>query len=269
MGILYLLHWTNAAQGQLDLTPRELQVSCSFTTNLVFSEPILTVDLGSRELLAQRAAGVQNILQVKASREDFQQTNLTVITQDGLLHSFLVNYADHPAAINITVTNDTAMPTGLIFSGSKVPPLELRENIHWVRHTNQRPLHLKKERNDITLSLDGVFIQKNRMYFRFRLFNASHIAYDIDQFRLFLRDVKRPKRTAIQEVELFPEFVEGEQEKLLGHIQQTLVFVVPKFTVPKGKYLSVELMEASGGRNIELFVKNRHILKAMPVPLFY
>ncbi len=64
------------------IDPFPLEVTTTKTTHLIFPFGIKTVDRGSRDIIAQKATGVENILQVKAARPDFESTNLTVITTD-------------------------------------------------------------------------------------------------------------------------------------------------------------------------------------------
>src|SRR5690348_11106199 len=80
------------AQGVVDT----VNVSFSKTTSMIFEFPIVNVDRGSRELIAQKVTEVENILQLKAGRRNLSETNLTVITADGSLHHFYVSYSDHP-----------------------------------------------------------------------------------------------------------------------------------------------------------------------------
>src|SRR5687768_14524787 len=87
--ILFLSH----AYGQ-HIENIDLAISFNKTTSLVFPYSIRSVDRGSRDVLAQKAKGVENVLQVKAGRKGFAETNLTVITADGTLHQFTVTYSD-------------------------------------------------------------------------------------------------------------------------------------------------------------------------------
>lgn len=259
------------ALAQENLSPRPLQVSGSMTTNIIFSQPILSVDLGSGDLLAQRAQGVQNILQLKAGRVDFEQTNLTVITQDGSLHSFMVSYSEQPQQINISVQQDqdNQSSSRSIPNNTQFPPKEIREGLEWVRRTDLVPVRLSDEAEGIQFSLDGIFIQRDRMFFRFRFYNSSHIPFSLNHIRLFLKDAKSARRSAVQELELIPEFTDSAQTPLLEHIQHTIILVLPKFTIPKGKYLSIELMESDASRNLGLRVKNKHILRTLPIPFIH
>src|ERR1044072_5277671 len=83
------------------IMPYPLVVTYYKTTNLIFPYNIKSVDRGSKDILVQKAKGVENILQVKAGKMGFDETNLTVITADGKLYSYLLNYVDTPVVLNI------------------------------------------------------------------------------------------------------------------------------------------------------------------------
>src|SRR5215210_567712 len=89
------------------IEPYPLKITFNKTTNLIFPYAIKSVDRGSEDVLAQKAKGVENILLVKAGRENFSETNLTVITADGKLYSFILGYINNPTAINISFVGDS------------------------------------------------------------------------------------------------------------------------------------------------------------------
>lgn len=61
------------------------------------------VDLGSTDIIAGKADGVENVVRVKAAVRDFPgETNFSVITGDGSFYSFLVSYEEEPEALNTT-----------------------------------------------------------------------------------------------------------------------------------------------------------------------
>src|ERR1700751_5325199 len=78
------------------IDPLRLDISTSMTTNLIFPYAIKSVDRGSIDVLAQKAKGSENVLQVKAAKAPFKQSNLSVVTADGQLFSFLIDYAEYP-----------------------------------------------------------------------------------------------------------------------------------------------------------------------------
>ncbi|WP_238698906.1 DUF4138 domain-containing protein, partial [Flavobacterium circumlabens] len=69
----------------------------------VFPFAIKSVDKGSPDILVQKAKGLENILQVKAAQKGFFQTNLTVVTADGKLYSFVLNYDEESPQLNLTL----------------------------------------------------------------------------------------------------------------------------------------------------------------------
>src|SRR5881275_3044240 len=76
------------------ITPYRIDIGYNKTSNLIFPYAIKSVDKGSADILAQKASGVENILQIKAGEQNFKETNLTVITANGQFYSFIVNYSD-------------------------------------------------------------------------------------------------------------------------------------------------------------------------------
>ena len=53
------------------IEPQHLAISFYKTTNLIFPFAIKSVDRGSKDVLVQIAKGVENILQVKAAKSNF------------------------------------------------------------------------------------------------------------------------------------------------------------------------------------------------------
>lgn len=103
------------AQEAVPIAAYPLTISQAKTTNIIFPQAIISVDRGSRYILAQKAKGVENILQVKAARDSFPETNLSVITADGRLNSFVVNYSSQPPALNLSIA-ESAVKNSITFS---------------------------------------------------------------------------------------------------------------------------------------------------------
>lgn len=251
----------NIIYAQSAIEPMCLSVAYHKTTNLVFPYNIKSVDRGSLDVLVQKAKNVENVLQVKAGTEAFKETTLTVITADGHLYSFLVDYSDHP---DLNVVLDPVLPkqrTGISFS-------DLNDNESAVQDIAKKVAvkkHFMKDRDerfDISINLGGIYIVDNIMYFQLELTNDSHIGYDIEQLRFFIRDKKKTKRTASQELELNPLFIEGNTVSINGNSSQTIVVAMDKFTIPDKKYLAIQMMEGGGGRHLELREGNKTLIRS-------
>ena len=71
------------------IPPHALEVCYEKTTHIIFPAEIIYVDLGNENLVAGLADGAKNVLRVKSAFKSFkQETNLSVITDDGSYYSF-------------------------------------------------------------------------------------------------------------------------------------------------------------------------------------
>ncbi len=246
------------------IAPYHVSISYSMTTNVIFPYAIISVDRGSRDVLAQKAKGVENILQLKAARDSFPETNLSVITADGKLTSFIVNYVHQPSELNLLLA-DEALPNATVILEDNTNAKEMALYAG-VAATSKATLRGVKDHSfGIWFQLNGLFIHDETMYLRFRITNETNVNYDIDQLRLYIRDQKKAKRTAAEEIEIRPVYVSDNTNKVAGDSVQTIVFAVPKFTIPDKKYLAIQLMEKNGGRHLELHVRNRKLLKVISI----
>lgn len=124
---------------------------------------------------------------------------------------------------------------------------------------------IKDQDNDIRLAVNGIYASEDLIFIQFELENRSNLKYDIDQLRIFVKDQKKSKRTATQEIEVVPVYVFGNQQSINALSSQTVVFVVPKFNIPDQKYVTVQMLEKNGGRNLELRVRNSLLMAAKTV----
>ena len=84
------------------IPPHGLEITYDKTVHIIFPAPVKYVDLGSTDLLAGKADGAENVIRVKAATKHFrQETNMSVITEDGNFYSFNVKYADEPLLLNV------------------------------------------------------------------------------------------------------------------------------------------------------------------------
>lgn len=76
------------------IPPHALEVCYNKTTHIIFPAEITYVDLGNENLVAGLADGAKNVLRVKSAFKSFkQETNLSVITEDGSYYTFNVRFA--------------------------------------------------------------------------------------------------------------------------------------------------------------------------------
>lgn len=241
-----------------------IEITTNKTTNIIFPHAIIGVDRGSKSLLAQKATGVDNILQVKAATDTFVETNLSVITADGKLTSFIVRFNRSPIILNISLIGSES-ERKISQSPERTNDAELSEFSKAALKSRKKFYNIFEGSHGIKFELTGLFINNDILYFRVFFRNTSSINYDIDQLRFYIRDRKARKRTSIQEIEIKPIYVENKQTSIAAHSQQNIVFALPKFTIPDGKNFFIQVMEKNGGRNYELKLSGRHIFKAFEI----
>lgn len=243
---------------------REIGISEQQTTSLLFPYPILSVDRGSRDILAQKPRGLENILQIKAVQEEFLQSNLTVVTADGKLYNFLVYYEACPY---YSAYDFTAKGTGEVLAEQTDNAAMLDALAAKAYHDRHR-ISLNESDNGITLMVTGMFVEGEYFFYRITIDNATNISYTLDRLRFLIRDQKRSRRTASQDIEITPITVWEPTEKVPPNALKTFVVVLPKFTIPDKKNLFVELTEESGGRHLQLKLSNRKAMQVVPLPTF-
>lgn len=257
---------TNNKNNLSKIEPDSLLIAYSKTTNIVFPYAIKSVDRGSQDILAQKTKGLENILQVKAAQKGFFQTNLTVVTSDGKLYSFVLNYDEDPPALNLNINKTEPQGQEIYFSDEIKNDKDVQEYSKLAFYGKEKIRGEKESDYNIDISLNGIFICDDVMYYRINVTNNSKINYDIDQLRFFIRDAKKVKRTASQEIEISPIYIWNNIVKIDGEAENTFVFALPKFTIPQEKYLVIQLLEKNGGRHIELHVKNKKLVQVTVLP---
>lgn len=249
-----------------DFNTISLEIAWNKTTSVIFPEAIKNVDRGSRDILAQKVKGVENILQLKAGKTDFPETNLTVITGEGKLYHFMVNYSNHPEELIIEIGKpETANKKPVIFN-STLTESQLSQYSSSIIASVKKGKMVSQSKYKVSLALKGIYIQDDALFYHLQLENRSNIDYDINFLKFYIRDKKRLKRTATQETEVNPLYIHGDDTAIKSNSELNLVYVLKKFTIPDARFLAIELYEKNGGRQLDLSVKNRMIMMAKPIP---
>lgn len=271
MGFLWIV--SNGAFAQqteshhfTEMESDSLYIGYSKTTTIVFPFAIKSVDKGSQDVLTQKAKGMENILHIKAVQQGFIETNLTVITADAKLYSFVVNYDEESPQLNLSMDKAKSKSPEIYFSEQSGNEEKLLKYSKLAFYHKNKIAGAMKKKYEIKFQLNGIYIRDDVIYYRTRVVNSSSINYDIDQLRFFIRDSRKIKRTASQEIEIVPIFIHNNVSTISDESEATTVFALPKFTIPDRKYLIIQLMEKNGGRHIELQLKNTKLLRLTILP---
>jgi conjugative transposon TraN protein len=254
--------------GQQVTKPQNIEVTFNKTSSIVFASAITAVDRGARDILAQKVKGVNNILQLKAGRVNFRETNLTVITSDGKLHHFFIRYAERPETFTIQaddITDVNERMTAPVIFNDEMTTDQMQQAAEKIISTSHSKVKATSG-NQMKLTLRGIYILDNTMFYHLSISNYSNIPFHTDILRFYVKDRKKTKRTASQEVEETPVYRYGNPFVIKGQSTEELVYALPKFTIPDAKTLHLELMERNGGRHLSLKVRNKSIIKAKQTP---
>lgn len=224
-----------------------LKIGTSKTINLVFPFAIKHVDRGTKDVLVQPVSEARNILLVKAAFENFDETNLSVITDDGSVYSFLVSYG---------------IPECWIYY---IPDQKKESVSEQAQRLLDNPRTIKgigDSKWEMKARICGIYISEGVIYYQLQVVNRSPIDYDMDFMRFYIRDKGKAKRTAVQENEINAEYIDGKPDRVKAHSEKNMVIAFQKFTIPDAKYFAIEIGEKNGGRRLLLKVSNRKILKA-------
>ena len=106
------------------IPPHALEVCYNKTTHIIFPAEITYVDFGNENLVAGLADGAKNVLRVKSAFRSFkQETNLSVITDDGSYYTFNVKFAKEPLLLSIEMTHHLEPYAGISFHSCVLPSI--------------------------------------------------------------------------------------------------------------------------------------------------
>jgi conjugative transposon TraN protein len=256
------------------IPPHGLEVTYDKTVHIIFPSAVRYVDLGSPNLIAGKADGAENVIRVKATVKNFrQETNLSVITEDGSFYTFNVKYANEPLLLNVEMTDfihdgeevnrpNNAMDIYLKELGSESPML-VRMIMKSIYKNDKREVkHIGCKRFGIQYLLKGIYTHNGLLYFHTQIRNSSNVPFDVDFITFKIVDKKVAKRTAIQEQVIFPLRAYNYAIRVAGKKDESTVFAMDKFTIPDDKQLVVELNEKNGGRHQSFTIENEDLVRA-------
>jgi len=259
------------------IPPYALEVTFTKTVHVIFPAAIRYVDLGSIDLLAAKADGTENVLRVKAAKQNFSsESNLSVITEDGSYYTFNVKYADEPVKLSVEMADfmhgwnvenrpGNDVPVYLADLGNEAPYMVrlIMETIH--RNNRTEIKHIGSRNFRIQYLLKGIYAHNDLFFLHLHLKNTSTVSYDIDYITFKIVDKKVAKRTAMQEQVILPLRSFNQVTAVAGGQEERTVFTLPKFTIPNDKQLVIEMTERDGGRNQTLTVENTDLIRARTI----
>ena len=254
--------------------PYRVEVAFNKTLHILFPSEVVYVDLGSLDLIADKADGAQNVVRIKAAKQDFtEETNFSVITADGCFYSFTAVYSENPSQLNIEMEDWLHKDPYSDFANRQMyirldelsgeTPLTVNRIMYTILRRNVRDIKsVGSKRFGIEVLLRGVYVHGDLFYLHVSMRNRSKVAFDIDYIRFKSCDRKTARRTAVQEtfvnpVRVFDEIMRVDAEAMIRN-----VFVFRKFTIPDDKVLVMEVYERNGGRHQRFEIENSRLVGA-------
>ncbi|WP_418684124.1 conjugative transposon protein TraN [Alistipes putredinis] len=261
------------------LTPRTIEVGFTKTVHILFPAPVTYIDIGSMAIIAGKADGAENVVRVKAAVRDFaEETNLTVITEDGGFYTFDARYAENPTTSTIEIAA-TEPPATQPASASE--PARADEGRVLLREVGrERPATVKRVLSDIyrqnrvdvkgihtrkygvEVEVRGIYVHNDVIYLHVQIANDTNISFEVDYRRFVVADRKAAKRTAQQQRIIEPLRVCNDPSIVRGHQRQRIVFALPKLTLEEDKILLLEIAEKDGARHQYLEISSKELLGA-------
>ncbi|MCI7307608.1 conjugative transposon protein TraN [Alistipes senegalensis] len=261
------------------LTLRTIEVGFTKTVHILFPAPVTYIDIGSMAIIAGKADGAENVVRVKAAVRDFaEETNLTVITEDGGFYTFDARYAENPSTSTIEIAAAES-PTAQPASASE--PARADEGRVLLREVGrERPATVKRVLSDIyrqnradvkgihtrkygvEVEVRGIYVHNDVIYLHVQIANNTNISFEVDYRRFVVADRKAAKRTAQQQRIIEPLRVCNDPSIVRGHQRQRIVFALPKLTLEEDKILLLKIAEKDGARHQCLEISSKELLGA-------
>lgn len=262
----------------METTPYRIEVGFIKTVHISFPSKIKYVDLGSDYIIAGKADGVENVLRVKAAVRGFsQQTNFSVICQDGSFWLFQADYNEQPVQQYYEMksvysllakdrpTNTREVKLSDIDGESPVMLGMIMKSLH---KANKREIkNIGQRKAGIEATVKGVYVHNDILYFHLNLKNRSNVSYDIDYMNFTIADKKRFRKQASQELPLYAvrEFNGNVPAKVTVNAQYHTIIAFNKFTISPDKKMVVSIAEKNGGRHILFDILPTDIIHAKPI----
>lgn len=269
----------DGATSRQGLTPRTIEVGFTKTVHILFPASVTYIDIGSMAIIAGKADGAENVVRVKAAVRDFaEETNLTVITEDGGFYTFDARYAENPATSTIEIAAAESPATQ---PASTSEPARADEGRVLLREVGrERPATVKRVLSDIyrqnradvkgihtrkygvEVEVRGIYVHNDVIYLHVQIANNTNISFEVDYRRFVVADRKAARRTAQQQRIIEPLRVCNDPLIVRGHQRQRIVFALPKLTLEEDKILLLEIAEKDGARHQCLEISSKELLGA-------
>ena len=251
--------------GRSYMQPPVIAVNDNQQSHLIFPDKIMYVDYGTEDVEVVKASGVDNIIAVRASAPFSSETNVSVVTQSGKFYTFDLKFAEKPSHLSYVVdpTAKTEEKRIALLDNKELNSVQ-RESLRKKVNACFPSLNkLHKDYAGIRFSITNVIIDKDILFFKFRIVNYSNIDYVPDFVRFYIQDSKFRKKTVHPTDRADPfVFLLIIRSGSVRMRQKNFTAALNKFTIPDKKKLVIEMQEREGGRHFLYKLDNKPIISA-------
>ncbi|MFC5410723.1 conjugative transposon protein TraN [Larkinella bovis] len=249
-----------------------IAVTANKTTHLIFPYEIKYADLGSKELVGEAVGNAGNVFRVKAAGRSLMESNLTIITADGRLFSFLVNYEEVPQVLTYDLTKlgaaSLAPKSARVSTGSNARLADQLNGLGELAMSSKRRIkHIGTQQQGVNLHLKNILYREDVMFLVLGLDNDSKMDFDLDFLHVFVTQAKKSGESSTsQDMSIEPIKVFDADVTTVPHRKEiTKVIAINRMTLEKDRRLMVQVNEKQGGRMLTLPIGTEELAAARPL----
>jgi conjugative transposon TraN protein len=254
-----------------------LAVSDVKTVHIIFPAKIREVDTGTPNILVQITESFDNVLRIKAiNLPEKQETNITVLTEDGALYSFITSYEKNPEILNINIGHNqnadlmasskmgihTFTKSNFIEDTINQSLIEVETNSKTVLEKRNFIKNVGIKSQGMVAQLRSIYNSNSLQYLKLEIENKTEVPFKIDFIKLYIKDLEVFKKTAIQQEELKIVKLFPITNEILGKNTCTLALSTLIKSLPVDKIMEIEIYEKDGGRHLRFQIDSNTLTKS-------
>lgn len=245
---------------------KTILISSNVFVQLVFKSAVQVVRSGAPDMALVR--NEDNVVTIQALQEGVN-SNISVKTADGLYYSYRIISEDNqeiPLFYEVSISEAVNGQTKLIEDEKK--KIVEKMSVQEVAQTIYGYEGYIKNRNtanyrNIHIQINGVYIDKGKLFFLLKLENKSNLNYKIETLQFATVPLqKTKKRVESEEREYKPLFFYKPLTEIKAKSQEIVVAVFDQFTLNDQKKLEIRMNEESGERAVRLDIDSKKIVEA-------
>ena len=275
--LLLVLTFSISLQAQKNDKVMRIGVNNNMFVQLVFPSNVQSTRLGN--ISRAQVTTTDNTVAVQTIGEMAKETNLAVKTVDGRYYIFILTYSEEIPQLFYNIKANQAQNYEYNELRSNSDEILKKENSSVIKNeevTNIEDKILKwrgfiaikntASYKRIELSIKGIYVHKDKLYFYMEIANKSNIKYDINKLTFITLSKQKFKRELqAEEIEYDPVYIYPETIDIAAKTRKKIIVVFNKFTLNEEKDLEVQLSEKEGERTVNLLIKGDLIVEAKKI----